>query len=61
MTAKGRAMNNGACGGVYGLAVIGAAVYYLQHAATFWAGVLGVVKALFWPGVLMYKLLTLLK
>ena len=61
MTAKGRGMNQGACGGVYGMAVIGAAVYYLQHAATFWTGVLGILKAIFWPGVLMYKVLMLLK
>ena len=43
------------------MAVIGAAVYYVQHAVTFWPGVLGVFKAIFWPGVLMYKLLAFLK
>ncbi len=53
--------NNGILGGVYGMALIGAAVYYIQHAATFWAAVLGIIKAIFWPGVLMYKLLELLK
>ncbi len=52
---------NGILGGIYGMAVIGAAVYYVQHAATFWAGVVGIFKAIFWPGVLMYKLLTFLK
>ena len=53
--------DSGFLGGVYGMAFIGAAIYYLQHAATFWAGVLGFFKALFWPAVLMYKLLELLK
>jgi hypothetical protein len=53
--------NNGISGGIYGMAFIGAAVYYIQHAATFWAGVLGFFKALFWPAVLMYKLLGFLK
>jgi hypothetical protein len=45
------------CGGVYGLAFIGAAVYFIQHSASFWEGVLGLLKALVWPAVLMYKLL----
>ncbi len=58
---SGRAVNNGAAGGVYGLGFIGAAVYFLQHAATFWAGVIGIVKAVFWPAVLVYYLLAFLK
>ncbi len=45
---------------VYGLGLIGALVYYLQHAATFWAGVLGIFKAVFWPAMLIYKLLEFL-
>jgi len=49
--------DQGLFGGIYGMAFIGAVVYYIQHAATFWGGVLGFIKALFWPGVLMYKLL----
>ena len=57
---KGMA-DNGILGGIYGMAFIGGLVYYIQHAETFWAGVLGVLKALFWPGVLMYKILELLK
>lgn len=51
----------GVSGGVYGLAFIGAAVYYIQHAATFWAGVLGFLKALVWPALLVYKLMEFLK
>ena len=54
-------MGNGVCGGVYGMAFIGAAIYYFTHAATFWIGVLGFFKALFWPAVLIYKLLELWK
>jgi hypothetical protein len=53
--------NEGMFGVVYGLAFIGAAVYFVQHAATFWAGVLGFFEALVWPAVLMYKLLEFLK
>ena len=53
--------DNGMFGGIYGLAFIGATVYFIQHATTFWAGVLGFFEALVWPAVLMYKLLELLK
>ncbi len=40
---------------VYGLGLIGALIYYLQHATTFAIGALGVLKAIFWPAFLMYK------
>ncbi len=53
--------DQGAFGSIYGLAFIGAGVYYIQHAATFWEGVLGFIKALVWPAMLMYKLLEFLK
>jgi hypothetical protein len=56
-----RMKDNGFFGGIYGMAFIGAAIYYIQHAVTFWGGVLGICKALFWPAMLMYKLLELLK
>jgi len=46
---------------VYGLGLVGAAVYFIQHAATFWLGVLGFLKALVWPALLIYKLLEFLK
>jgi len=47
--------------GIYGLAFIGAVVYYIQHATTFWMGVLGFFKALVWPAFLIYNLLEYLK
>lgn len=53
--------NQGAAGGVYGLAFLGAVVYYIQHADTFWLGVLGVLKAIVWPAMLVYKLLEFFK
>jgi len=46
--------------GFYGLAFIGAAVYFIGHATSFWAGVLGFFKALFWPAFVMYRALELL-
>lgn len=48
-------------GAIYGLGVIGAAVYFIQHTTSFWDGVLGVGKAIFWPAVVLYKVLELLK
>ena len=53
--------HNNAFGGIYGLAFIGAAVYFIQHSLTFWEGVLGFLKALVWPAVMMYKLLEFFK
>jgi hypothetical protein len=44
-------------GGIYFLGFIGAAVYYIQQADSFWMGVLGFLKALVWPAFLVYKLL----
>lgn len=40
---------------VYGLGLIGALVYYIQHATTFTMGLLGLLKAIVWPALLMYK------
>lgn len=51
----------GAGGAVYGLGFIGAVVYYIVHATSFWIGILGFVKAIFWPAFLIYKLLEFLK
>jgi hypothetical protein len=41
---------------VYGLGFVGAAVYYISVAATFWVGVFGVLKAIVWPAFLVYEL-----
>jgi len=52
------------CGGggaVYGLGVIGAGIYFIQHANTFWMGVLGILKAIVWPAFIVFKLLELFK
>jgi len=48
---------NGAGGAVYGMAFLGAAYYFIQHATTLGMGLLGIVKAIFWPAVLIYKVL----
>ena len=53
----------GGAGGaaVYGLGVIGALVYYIQTATSFWDGAYGVFQALVWPAYLVYGLLHSLK
>lgn len=52
---------SGIFGAAYFMAFIGAAVYFIQQATTFWGGVLGFLKALVWPGFLIYELLNFLK
>jgi len=42
---------------VYGLGMIGAAVYYISAATGFWLKVLGFLKALVWPAFLVYEAL----
>lgn len=56
-----RSYSPGMSGGIYGLAFIGAAVYFIQHADTFWMGVLGILKALVWPALIIYKALEFFK
>lgn len=53
--------NNGACGWVYFLSVVGAAVYYIQQSEGFWMGVLGVLKAFVWPALVMHRLMEMWK
>ncbi|MFH1249004.1 MAG: hypothetical protein V1660_02540 [archaeon] len=51
----------GPSGAVYGLGFIGAAIYFIGKATTFWAGVLGFFKAMVWPAFLVYEALKYLK
>jgi len=46
---------------IYGLGVIGALVYYLQNATTFGLVVVGIIKSIAWPAVLLYRVFTILK
>ena len=54
---KNTIKEHGSSGIVYVLGLIGALVYYLSQATTFWVGVLGVLKAIVWPAFLVYHLL----
>ncbi|MDE2025895.1 MAG: hypothetical protein KGJ07_05355 [Patescibacteria group bacterium] len=53
--------NAGTSGAVYGVGFIGALIYFISHATSFWIGVVGIFKALFWPAFLVYRLLEFLK
>lgn len=57
MAKKSNIQNCGGAGTFYGLGFIGAAIYYISIATGFWAGVLGVLKAIVWPVFLVYGLL----
>ncbi len=42
---------------VYGLGFIGAIIYYISHATSFWMGVIGFLKSIVWPAFLVYEAL----
>ncbi len=50
----------GASDAVYGLGVIGAWIYFISNAATFWIGALGILKGIFWPAFLVFELMKFL-
>ncbi len=45
-----------ASGAVYGIGFIGAVIYFIVQASGFWEGVLGVLKAIVWPAVMVFEL-----
>ena len=53
--AKAQMHESGPSGAIYGLGLIGAAVYFISHATGFWMGVLGFLKAIVWPAFLVYE------
>jgi hypothetical protein len=46
---------NASSGAVYGLGFIGAVVYFISHATSFWIGVLGFLKAMVRPAFFVYE------
>ncbi|MFH0711978.1 MAG: hypothetical protein V1889_02620 [archaeon] len=50
----------GSCGAVYGLGFIGSVIYYLSTATGFWMGVLGILKSIVWPAIVVHGLLKFL-
>jgi hypothetical protein len=47
-------------GAVYGFGLIGALIYFIGQANSFGEGILGILKAIVWPALLIYKVLGLL-
>jgi hypothetical protein len=47
-------INQGGFGGAYFVAMIGAAVYFVQDSVGFWGFILAVFKAIFWPAFLIH-------
>ncbi|MBV6640048.1 MAG: hypothetical protein KI791_05005 [Cyclobacteriaceae bacterium] len=52
---KPERVNNHSGNAVYGLGLIGAAIYYIGNASGFWMGLLGLLKAIVWPAFLVYE------
>lgn len=52
---------NATGGAIYGTGFLGALVYFLFHAASFTDGLIGIFYAIFWPGVVVYKVLEIFK
>ncbi len=52
---KEKVQTSAPSGAIYGLGFIGAAVYFIGNATTFGAGVLGFLKAMVWPAILIYQ------
>jgi len=48
-------------GALYGLGAVGAAVYYVQTSVGFWGAIVGVLKGLVWPALLVYHVFETLK
>ena len=52
---KQEVKGNAPAGAVYGLGFIGAAIYFISTATSFWMGVLGFLKAIVWPVFMIYE------
>jgi len=53
--------NCGQSNAIYGLGVVGALFYFLSNATSFGMVILSIGKSIFWPAILMFKLLTYLQ
>ncbi len=52
---KKKVNENAPAGVVYVMGFIGAAIYFISQATGFWIGVLGFLKAIIWPVLLIYE------
>lgn len=49
-----RPCGHGNGGAIYGLGFIGAAIYYVTTSASVWEAIVGLLKAVVWPAILVY-------
>ena len=56
-TPKPKVIHRGGSEAVYGLGLIGAWVFFIGQADTFWVGVLGFLKGIVWPALLVFEAL----
>ncbi len=56
-----KSVHNGGGGAVYGLGLIGALIYFISHAQTLEQGLIGILKAIVWPAIFVFKLFEFLK
>lgn len=47
-------------GAIYGMGVVGALIYYITTSTSFLSGLAGIIKAIFWPAVVVFKVLEIL-
>ena len=52
---------HGGGGALYGMGLLGAGYYFLQHAVTFNDYLWGILKAIVWPALAVFKLFTIWK
>jgi len=52
---RNRHHHNNTGDAVYGLGFLGAAIFFIGQATTFWMGVLGFLKAIVWPVFLVLE------
>lgn len=52
--------HRGGADAVYGLGMIGAMIYFIGQAPTFWLGVLGFLKGIVWPVFVVLELMKFL-
>ena len=47
-------------GSIYGLGMIGVAIYFIQQVHGFWPIVVAILKAIVWPAFLLYRIFDML-
>lgn len=53
---KQKLKGNAPASAMYGLGIVGAAVYFISTATSFWMGALGILKAIVWPAFFVYEI-----